>query len=109
MAKEWARAFYLSDAWQRTRKAYYTSRCGLCERCGAPGDIVHHKRYLTPKNIRDPHISLDYRNLELLCIDCHNKEHTKKQNIRYRFDRNGNIIPPVPCEKEPGTETGDRP
>lgn len=106
VAKDYAKAFYLSEAWQRTRKAYYISKCGLCERCGAPGDIVHHRRYITPQNIHDPHITLDFRNLELLCIDCHNKEHSGKPT-RYSFDKSGNIIPPTLPENTPKKETGD--
>ena len=99
MAKEFAEKFYASVAWKHTRKAYYKSRCGLCERCGAAGDIVHHKRYLTPSNINDPKITLDFRNLELLCMDCHNKEHISKQPQRYSFDEYGNMLPPVSKSK----------
>ncbi|SDO79636.1 HNH endonuclease [Halobacillus aidingensis] len=47
----------------------------MCERCGAPGDIVHHKEYITPGNIHDPNITLNHENLEYLCQTCHNREH----------------------------------
>lgn len=107
VAKQYAKAFYSSDAWQRTRAAYFKYKCGLCERCGAAADIVHHKRYITPKNINDPRITLDFRNLELLCIDCHNKEHSSKQTKRYQFDASGNVIPPTLPKNKPPTETGD--
>lgn len=96
--KEYARSFYLSEAWRSTRDAYFKARCGLCERCGAAGDIVHHKKYITPKNIHDPRITLDWSNLELLCQDCHNKEHSIKRNERYSVDEKGNILPP-PSQK----------
>lgn len=96
--KEYARRFYLSDAWRSTRDAYFKARCGLCERCGAAGDIVHHRQYITPKNIRDPRVTLAWSNLELLCQDCHNKEHSIKRNERYSIDANGNILPPHPAE-----------
>ena len=33
MAKEYAKAFYNSEAWKKTRKAYYDSKGGMCERC----------------------------------------------------------------------------
>src|SRR5690606_25521048 len=49
--KPWAKWFYKSKAWQKTREAYIAARHGLCERCGAGGKIVHHKVYLTPDNI----------------------------------------------------------
>ena len=92
--KEYARKFYLSKNWRRTRDAYLQYRCGICERCGAAGDIVHHKTYLTPQNINDPKVSLSFSNLELLCQDCHNKEHAEKRdNLRYIFDKDGNISP----------------
>ena len=90
--KDYAKKFYLSQAWRKTRDA--KSQNGLCERCKQAGDIVHHKQYITPKNISNPLITLDWANLELLCQDCHNKEHTKKQNSRYAIDEFGNILPP---------------
>lgn len=51
------------------------SRHYLCERCGEPAKICHHKEYLTPKNINNPEVTLSWYNLEALCQDCHNKEH----------------------------------
>ena len=94
MAKEWAKAFYNSIAWQQCRDGYIKSVFGLCERCGKPGYIVHHKIHLTPGNINDPNITLNWDNLEYLCQDCHNKEHnTSKVNRRYKFDDKGNVIP----------------
>lgn len=105
MAKEYAKAFYNSTAWKETRKAYYKSKSGICERCKQEfeagnrsleqinaGIIVHHKRYITPKNIGNPKITLSWENLELLCDEHHNAEHHGKPK-RYRFDRDGNIIP----------------
>ena len=54
MAKPWAKAFYNSAAWRDTREAYMVSRHGLCERCGKPGLIVHHRKALRPQMcIRD--------------------------------------------------------
>lgn len=113
MAREFAKKFYRSDAWRRTREAYYKYQCGICERCGAAGDIVHHKKYLTPQNINDPHVALDFKNLELLCQDCHNKEHFEKTNEvpqkkefnprikRYSFTKSGEVIPPTPAKQAP--------
>lgn len=96
--KDYARAFYQSIAWKKTRQAYFTYRCGICERCGNAGVIVHHKCYISPNNIDNPHVTLDFKNLELLCHDCHNKEHSAKQK-RYTFDASGNILPPPPLKK----------
>lgn len=95
MAKEWARSFYHSRAWRQCRDAYFISKHGLCERCGAPGKIVHHKIYITPKNIDDPDITLNFDNLELLCQECHNREHFEKHSpLRegLMFDEYGNLV-----------------
>jgi 5-methylcytosine-specific restriction protein A len=73
--KPWAEKFYKSKAWQDCREAFFISKHGLCERCGRPGLIVHHRIYLTPQNINDPNITLSFENLELLCSSCHNNEH----------------------------------
>lgn len=80
MAKEWAKAFYKSKEWRECREAYIQLVNGLCERCLAkgkyvPGYIVHHIIHLTPENINDPKITLDFGNLELVCKECHDKEH----------------------------------
>ena len=93
--KEWARSFYKSTAWEDTRAAFLLSKDNICERCGEPAKIAHHKTYLTKKNINDINITLCWDNLEALCQDCHNKEHHKKNNARYTFDEKGNILPPV--------------
>ena len=78
--KEWAKSFYKSKAWRDCREGYIQSVHGLCERClekdkHVPGKIVHHKEILTPENINNPDITLNWDYLELLCQDCHNKEH----------------------------------
>lgn len=98
--KEYAKDFYRSDAWRRVRKVVIARSNGLCERCLAaglhkPGYIVHHKKHITPGNINDPNITLNINNLEYVCEDCHNKEHKSKGQERYRFDLNGNLLPPV--------------
>lgn len=92
--KDFAKEFYQSKAWKETRKLVYERDLGLCCRCGKPGDIVHHKIYLTPKNIDDPFISLNPDNLETLCRDCHAQEHegelpTDKALV---FNENGDLI-----------------
>ena len=95
MAREFAKAFYKSAAWRDCREAYSNRVGGLCERClrkgiYRPGVIVHHKVYLTEDNIRDPEVALNFDNLELLCIDCHNEEH-EKVRLRYKVDEFGRI------------------
>lgn len=98
MAKEFARLFYKSYAWVTCKAGYAASKNFLCERCLAagkytPGKIVHHKIYLTPDNIDDPNVTLNWDNLELLCQDCHNKEHlSNSPQKRYSVDEDGKII-----------------
>ena len=94
MAKEWAKWFYESGIWKQTRRAYRKSKYGLCERCGGVGKIVHHKIWLTPMNIHDEAITLGWDNLELLCIDCHNREHMTTAAISegLAFDQDGNVV-----------------
>ena len=96
MAKAFARDFYNSTAWKRTRQAYAASVGGLCERClragrYVPGEIVHHIRELTPDNIGDPGVALDWSNLELVCRDCHADIHEHKER-RYQIDEFGRVI-----------------
>lgn len=87
--------FYNTQAWQHCREAYTSSVGGLCERCYrkgfiVPGEIVHHKTYLTPGNVHDPGVTLNWDNLELLCRDCHGAEHAKNEK-RYKVDELGRV------------------
>lgn len=95
MAKEFSDAFYTSRAWINTRKAYTKSVGGLCERCLKKGlirpvGIVHHKVYLTPENINDPNVSLNWDNLEALCRECHEAEHRGIEK-RYTVAEDGRV------------------
>lgn len=106
MAREFARKFYGSRAWEKCRASYIVSVNGLCERCLAngkyvPGDEVHHKIWLSPENINDPDITLSFENLELLCSSCHSKEHNEKYSpVRegISFTETGDVIYTPPIE-----------
>lgn len=94
MARDFAKSFYSSRTWTDCRNAYAKSVGGLCERCLAhgiyrPGEIVHHKCYISPENINDPTVTLNWENLELLCREHHAEEHTGR---RYRLDEFGRIV-----------------
>lgn len=90
--KEYAKSFYKGKRWKKVRRAYLKSVHGICERCGMPATMVHHRDYITPDNINDISVILNFENLEALCSDCHNKEHHKhKTQRRYTYDANGNI------------------
>ena len=80
MAKEFARKFYSSKAWQSCRNEYAKRRHYLCEEClrqgiYKPGVIVHHKIEIDPITIEKPEIALNFDNLELLCRECHAEAH----------------------------------
>lgn len=83
--------FYKTPQWRRCRNAYARIRNWVCERCLNRNVItytdtkeyykqfiVHHKIHLTDANINNLEISLNFKNLELLCITCHNQEHFLK-------------------------------
>ena len=97
--QDWASKFYHSKAWLACRRSYIASRIqidgGLCEHCHRkPGKIVHHKIYLARRNVNDPTITLNHRNLEYVCQDCHNDGHLGDHSpLRYRLDAWGNPLP----------------
>ena len=108
MAKEYAKRFYNSAAWIKTSKAYAASKFFICERCGQPAKnyIVHHKKFLTPQNINDPMVALNWDNLQLLCLDCHNNVHNTKNKRKIFFDSSGQVVgvqdlPPKGVPKAP--------
>ena len=70
-----AMRFYDSKAWRKLSKAFLCSKNYICERCGSPAEVAHHKIYLTAANIDDCKISMNSDLLEALCLDCHNTEH----------------------------------
>lgn len=85
----------------------------ICERCqnkntvGTGKDpiwIVHHKVPITPQNIHDPQVTLSWDNLELLCITCHNMEHSAGEEQRAVFDSEGNVVGVKKVEGPPGPE-----
>ena len=117
MAKEFAKQFYNSTAWKKTRAAYIAERTatdgGLCETCRRNlGVIVHHIKPLTPENISDANISLNQENLKLECKPCHDAEEEHFNEARGErklfvfFDRNGM---PVPKPDSPLPEKGTHP
>lgn len=98
MAKDYAKAFYNGEEWQRTRELCMKSKDGLCENCLArgiyrPAKVVHHIVHLNPENIGNAEIALNPMKLKCLCQDCHAAEHAKQPKRRYGVDDNGNIIP----------------
>lgn len=96
MAQDFAKAFYGSVAWKHCRAAYKKSVGGLCERCLKrgiyhPAVIIHHKVYLTESTINNPEIALNFANLEALCSQCHEEEHSGGLK-RYKVDEDGTVL-----------------
>lgn len=97
--KGFADEFYVSQRWIRCARGYRIKVGGLCERCRAKGKIVpaeevHHKIKLTPENINNPEITLNWSNLIALCKDCHKELHRKQK--RWTVDEDGNVTPKDP-------------
>ena len=94
MAKSFSRKFYNTQAWVKTAKAFKQSKFGLCEKCGKPGEEVHHIIALTPDNINDPNITLNWNNLMLLCRSCHEliEEKAKATRDGIKFDEFGQVV-----------------
>ena len=93
--------FYTSKPWIRLTQQIRLERVNaegelICEHCGRPitqkyDAICHHKIYLTPENIQDLTISLNWDNLELVCRQCHADEHERKEIKRWIVAKDGRI------------------
>ena len=112
MAKEFARQFYSSKAWQDCRNEYMKRAHYLCEDCLAkgiytPAKYVHHIEELTPLNIRRPEIATGFDNLRAVCRACHDEAHdnrgrwskvneakrkAKQDAQRFFIDENGKVF-----------------
>lgn len=97
MANKLTEGFYKTAQWVNCRNSYAKSVGGICERCYKDGiikhgEIVHHKIHITPENVHNPEITLNFANLELLCRDHHAEVH-KKQQKRFLVDTDGKIRP----------------
>lgn len=94
MAKPYARKFYSSKRWRDCRNGYMASVHYICERCGGLAEICHHIEHITPENIHNDFITLNWDNLEACCRDCHAKEHNGGFVTQrgLTFDSNGNLI-----------------
>ena len=55
-----------------------------------PAEIVHHKIVLTPENINDREVALNWENLQCVCRECHAKIHDRRRR-RYRLDDMGRV------------------
>lgn len=93
-ARNFARKFYSSKAWEKKSKAYRKEH-PLCERClkrglFTPSTCVHHKEHITKDNYHDPRVLFNDENLEALCDLCHAKEHS--EGSFFEFSEDGTLI-----------------
>ena len=98
MAKEFARAFYRSQAWQSVRQQALMRDCFTCQICGARAQEVHHIVELTAENIHDRNVSLNLNNLQSLCHNCHKAITAEEHGLKhldcdpgYYFDSTGQL------------------
>lgn len=101
MAKDFAKRFLHSKAWLCCRDGYIQERIridgGMCEVCRVKlGYIVHHRIKLTPENIQDPEIALNWELLSYECKDCHDQHEGHgvghRATLVCAFDNDGNPI-----------------
>jgi predicted kinase len=76
------KSFYASQEWITLRLLLINERGNKCAHCKKriprSKDLIgHHKIELTPENIHDKTISLNPELIEIICFDCHNKEHRR--------------------------------
>lgn len=76
------KSFYASKEWINLRLSLIAERGNRCAHCkeiisNARDIIGHHTIELTPENVSDHNISLNPKLIEIICFDCHNKEHKR--------------------------------
>jgi predicted kinase len=76
------KSFYASEEWVNLRLILINERGNRCEHCkeivSRSKDLIgHHKVELTPENVHDRLICLNPELIEIICFDCHNKEHKR--------------------------------
>ena len=86
--KHTLKSFYKSKEWEQFRDVVIYERqdavmkVNYCAACGKQivhryDLIVHHKTELTEANVNDYMVSLNPDNVEIICHQCHNKEHAR--------------------------------
>jgi predicted kinase len=82
--------FYCSKPWRDLSYRLKIEAKGRCSRCGEVIEdfsqlIGHHKIELTEDNVDDPNISLNPIHIEIICFNCHNKEHRRFGNKQHVY------------------------
>jgi hypothetical protein len=74
---EYRNEYLKSPEWKVLRQSFLRNKDGLCQKCGNPGNDVHHTKYLF--NLTDFE---QKQRLMLLCRKCHNLVHDA---MKYNF------------------------
>ncbi len=74
--------FYTSRTWRKFRELVITQSEGMCSKCHKvfPDTSqleVHHKKYLKNDDFNKPELAYNLDNVEVICHECHNKEHSR--------------------------------
>lgn len=93
------KSFYASEEWINLRLLLINERGNRCAHCNQiiakSKDLIgHHTVELTPENVHDRLISLNPDLIEIICFDCHNKDHKR---FGYKAEREVYIVygPPM--------------
>ncbi|MAF42865.1 MAG: hypothetical protein CMI54_01675 [Parcubacteria group bacterium] len=76
-----SKEFYYSDEWRRLRVRVlekYKCKCMMCGRSPKKHGVVIHVDHIKPRS-KNPELSLDFDNLQLLCEDCNLGKSNKYQ------------------------------
>ncbi|MFV0400474.1 MAG: hypothetical protein ACK5LX_07625 [Oscillospiraceae bacterium] len=84
--------FYNSTAWRELSHRLKVERSGVCNRCKRQYHdtallVGHHTEELTLDNVHNPAVSLNPQKIEVICFDCHNREHR-----RFGYKRSIHIV-----------------
>lgn len=84
------KTFYNSKAWRELAHNLKIAAGGRCEQCGKivldfSYLIGHHKIVLTEDNVDNPAVSLNPEHIEVICLDCHNKEHRRFGHNKHAY------------------------
>ncbi|MEG3040885.1 MAG: HNH endonuclease signature motif containing protein [Clostridium sp.] len=82
MSKGIVKQFYSTTAWIELRRNLIIDNKMTCDKCkevflDTSKLIGHHIKELTQDNINDTNITLNKENIEIICHECHNKEHRR--------------------------------
>lgn len=79
MAREFSKPFYNSKEWKNLREVILKRDNYICRICGRPAEEVHHIKFITPRSIDNPDVTMKEENLLSVCKDCHFKIHKEQK------------------------------